>query len=460
MTPEELLSKYGPRESMEYDGRGGRRPGGAGHRDPPQAAGRAGRARRPVCVLRRGPSRARTSSGAIMDPRARPSRSRTGNAARRSSNRSRDEFLFLTRAGEGDARFFLPDCFRNHGNYRLARRGRLVQQAEALGWRSSRASPRPRCCTTTPARCGGVTGNMGQNMGAHAGVPWVRNRWRSTRSSPRRARPPGPPADREVPPDEGRDPQSYGIGIKELWQADPARHQPPGGAHRRLAAGRNTYGGRSCTTPRTEDRGRLRGRADYANPYLSPFEEFQRWKTHPRSAALEVASASATARDHRRRTLSLPQLVFPGGDGRLRGGLPNASRIMAARRATGMRRPRSRRSVRAGRATSWSSTRRWRSNRAGCTPSCASRRTSSSGSRRTRPGHADDRYRAVAAAQARHPQSAVDAAPDRPDHACLSRPRATSASRTGSRTVLTFDRLSSVFCRARSTTRTSPATSR
>ena len=37
--------------------------------------------------------------------------------------------------------------------------------------------------------------------------------------------------------DAGKDPQSYGIGIKELWQADPAKHQPPGRAYRRLAAG-------------------------------------------------------------------------------------------------------------------------------------------------------------------------------------------------------------------------------
>jgi electron-transferring-flavoprotein dehydrogenase len=40
------------------------------------------------------------------------------------------------------------------------------------------------------------------------------------------ARPPRPPADQPFKLDEGKDPQAYGIGIKELWQIDPAKHEP------------------------------------------------------------------------------------------------------------------------------------------------------------------------------------------------------------------------------------------
>jgi electron-transferring-flavoprotein dehydrogenase len=83
--------------------------------------------------------------------------------------------------------------------------------------------------------------------------------------------------------DAGKDPQSYGIGIKELWQADPARHQPGLVVH---TAGwpldGATYGGSFLY--HAEDGKIAVGFVvglDYKNPWLSPFEEFQRFKTHP-----------------------------------------------------------------------------------------------------------------------------------------------------------------------------------
>ncbi len=97
------------------------------------------------------------------------------------------------------------------------------------------------------------------------------------------ARPPRPPADRPLQTGRRRDPQAYGIGIKELWQIDPARHEPGLVVH---AAGwpldSDTYGGAFLYHA---DGGKVAigyvVGLDYRNPWLSPFEEFQRFKTHP-----------------------------------------------------------------------------------------------------------------------------------------------------------------------------------
>jgi electron-transferring-flavoprotein dehydrogenase len=82
--------------------------------------------------------------------------------------------------------------------------------------------------------------------------------------------------------DAGRDPQTYGIGIKEVWEIDPSRHTPGFVMH---TAGwpmnNDTYGG--AFMYHMEDNKIAIGYVvglDYANPWLSPFEEFQRWKTH------------------------------------------------------------------------------------------------------------------------------------------------------------------------------------
>jgi electron-transferring-flavoprotein dehydrogenase len=124
--------------------------------------------------------------------------------------------------------------------------------------------------------------------------------------------------------DAGCDPQSYGLGIKELWEIDPARHQPGFVMH---TAGwpmdNSTYGG-SFMYHMPDNKialGFITG-LNYANPYLSPFEEFQRWKTHPKIRYyFENEKGEVTARrlayGARAITagglLALPKTVFPGG---------------------------------------------------------------------------------------------------------------------------------------------------
>ncbi|MEI7612192.1 MAG: electron transfer flavoprotein-ubiquinone oxidoreductase [Betaproteobacteria bacterium] len=129
------------------------------------------------------------------------------------------------------------------------------------------------------------------------------------------------------------DPQVYGLGIKELWEIKPEKHLPGLVMH---TAGwpldAHTYGGGFMyhMADHLVSVGLVTGLA-YSNPYLSPFEEFQRFKTHP---ALKDFLEGGRRISYSARAItagglqSLPKLVFPGGA--LIGdnaGLLNAARI-------------------------------------------------------------------------------------------------------------------------------------
>ncbi|XP_052862318.1 electron transfer flavoprotein-ubiquinone oxidoreductase, mitochondrial [Anopheles cruzii] len=116
------------------------------------------------------------------------------------------------------------------------------------------------------------------------------------------------------------DPQTYGIGLKEVWEIQPENHHPGLVEHTiGWPLDRNTYGGSFLyhlnePTPLVAV-GFVVG-LDYANPYLSPFQEFQRFKTHPKvRATFEGGSRIA----YGARALneggfqSIPKLTFPGG---------------------------------------------------------------------------------------------------------------------------------------------------
>ena len=117
---------------------------------------------------------------------------------------------------------------------------------------------------------------------------------------------------------EGADPQTYGIGIKELWQLDPAKHKTGTVIH---TAGwpmnTTTWGGSFIYHLENNQAyvGYVVG-LDYDNPHLSPFQEMQRFKTHP---AIRPMLEGGTRIAYGARALnegglqSLPKLVFPGG---------------------------------------------------------------------------------------------------------------------------------------------------
>ena len=114
------------------------------------------------------------------------------------------------------------------------------------------------------------------------------------------------------------DPQHYGIGLKEIWQIDPAKHQEglvvhttgwpldsktEGGGFLYHAANHQAYVGYIVAL-------------NYSNPWLNPFREFQRWKHHPKISQYldggERVSYGARA-VNKGGLQSLPELSFPGG---------------------------------------------------------------------------------------------------------------------------------------------------
>ncbi|MCS3805209.1 electron-transferring-flavoprotein dehydrogenase [Chromobacterium alkanivorans] len=117
---------------------------------------------------------------------------------------------------------------------------------------------------------------------------------------------------------DGADPQTYGIGIKELWEVPPELHQPGSITHTvGWPVDTATYGGSFMY--HLENNQVVVGFViglDYQNPYLSPFEEFQRFKTHP---AIRKVFEGGRRLSYGARALtegglqSLPRLTFPGG---------------------------------------------------------------------------------------------------------------------------------------------------
>ncbi|MBP3973829.1 electron transfer flavoprotein-ubiquinone oxidoreductase [Pseudoxanthomonas spadix] len=356
MTPEALLNQYGPRESMEYDvvvvGAG---PGGlASAIRLKQLAAGAGR-EVSVCVLEKGSEPgAHILSGAIMDPRALtelfPDWKELGAPLKQAV--TEDQFLFLSETGaRATPHVLLPECFQNHGNYIIslgALTRWLAQQAESLGVEIFPGFAAAELLySDTGAVRGVATGNLGLGkdgeptaefqlgMELHAKYTLFAEGSRGQLGRQLVAK---------YSLDAGKDPQAYGLGIKELWQADPARHQPGLVVH---TAGwpldDDTYGGSFIY--HAEDGKIAIGLVvglDYRNPWLSPFEEFQRFKTHPAirkhlegGTRIGYGARSITAGG----LLSLPKLVFPGGA--LVGceaGTLNASRIKGSHAAikTGM----------------------------------------------------------------------------------------------------------------------------
>jgi electron-transferring-flavoprotein dehydrogenase len=117
---------------------------------------------------------------------------------------------------------------------------------------------------------------------------------------------------------EGKDPQTYGLGIKEVWEISPEEHHPGRVMHSiGWPLDTKTYGGSFMYYWGNNllSIGFVIG-LDYENPYLNPYEEFQRFKAHPAiSPLLQKGNRIA----YGARTLiegglqSLPKLTFPGG---------------------------------------------------------------------------------------------------------------------------------------------------
>ena len=267
-------------------------------------------------------------SGAVMDPQALteliPDWKEKGAPLKTAV--TEDRVLFLTESGARKTpNSLLPDCLENHGSY-IVRLGNVVkwlgEQAEALGVEVYPGFAGAELLYDEAGAVKGVaTGDMGLNrdgtpgphhqpgMELHAKYTLFAEGCRGHLAKQLEAK---------FNLRDGADPQTYGIGIKELWEVKSENHRPGLVMH---TAGwpmdNATYGGGFMY--HLEDNlvavGFVVGLA-YTNPYLSPFEEMQRYKTHPEirkyldgGKRLAYGARALTAGGLQ----SLPRLIFPGG---------------------------------------------------------------------------------------------------------------------------------------------------
>ncbi|MBO6526176.1 electron transfer flavoprotein-ubiquinone oxidoreductase [Erythrobacter sp.] len=284
-----------------------------------------------VVVLEKGSEiGAHILSGAVVDPRALNELLpdwRNMDCPMAETPVTENHHWVLSESGKSDLpEFLLPPFMGNHGNYtgslgNLARW--LGEQAEGLGVMVFPGFPAAEVLFND---VGAVTGVVTQDMGIaedgsqkgdyqsgmeiHAKYTLFAEGARGNLTKQMKAK-----YDLEA----DCQPQVYGLGVKELWDIDPDKHEPGRVIHTQgwPLSETGTWGGGFLYH---QANGQVAlgfvTALDYANPYVSPYQEFQRWKHHPEIAAIleggkRVAYGARVINEGGWQ--SVPKLAFPGG---------------------------------------------------------------------------------------------------------------------------------------------------
>lgn len=278
-----------------------------------------------VCVVEKGSEvGAHILSGAVLEPRALnelfPDWQQRG--APLNTPVTNDQFLFLTE--HKSWQLPTPKPMQNHGNYIISLGNLcrwLAQQAEQLGVEIYPGFAATEILFDDQNRVTGIaTGAMGvDKQGNHTAhyQEGMELRAKQTffaegcRGSLTKM------LIKKYELDKDCDPQTYGIGIKELWEVSPEQHKPGTVIHTvGWPLDFNTYGGSFLYHAENQQVavGFVVG-LDYQNPYLNPFEEMQRFKCHPH---IRAVFEKGTRISYGARALveggfqSLPKLSVPG----------------------------------------------------------------------------------------------------------------------------------------------------
>jgi electron-transferring-flavoprotein dehydrogenase len=282
-----------------------------------------------VCVLEKGSEiGAHILSGAVLDPRTLnellPDWKELG--APLNTEVKEDKFYFLdSKGGLRVPSFALIPAMKNHGNY-IVSLGNvcrwMAEQAEGLGVEIYPGFAAAEVLYHDDGSVKGVaTGDMGIGKDGEAKSshePGIELHAKYTFFAEGVRGHLGKGLMEKFNLRDGCQPQTYGLGIKELWQVDPEKHQQGLVMHTAgYPLGRDTYGGSFLY--HLEDHqvalGFVTG-LDYQNPYISPYDEFQRYKSHPLirrvlEGGKRIAYGARALNEGG--VQSLPKLTFPGG---------------------------------------------------------------------------------------------------------------------------------------------------
>ena len=284
-----------------------------------------------VCVLEKGSEiGAHILSGAVIDPIALTELfpdwqdpTAQGGAAPLNTPVVDDQFVFLTSTSA--FKLPTPPQMHNSGNF-VASLGELTrwlgEQAEALGVEVFAGFAAAEILYHDDDRIKGVaTGDMGRTAGGEQGPnfePGVELHATYTLFAEGCRGSLSQQLMDKFDLRDGVQPQTYGIGIKELWEIQPEKHKPGTVIHTvGWPLTSDVYGGSFLyhLADNLVSVGFIVG-LDYANPYLSPFDEMQRFKTHPKirpvfEGGRRIAYGARALNEGGLQ--SIPKLIFPGG---------------------------------------------------------------------------------------------------------------------------------------------------